>query len=63
MTRKEMEDLAATATERTNGYARAALSDPAIKAAVHSRYVPHVLPGAEIANDQRKKPAAGRKRA
>ena len=63
MTRKEMEELAATATERTNGYAREALADPAIKAAVHSRYVPHVLRGAEIANDQSKKLPAGRKRA
>lgn len=53
MTREELTALAETAETRTTGYLRAALADPEIKAAVHSRYVPHVLKGPEVANDHR----------
>ena len=63
MTRKELEALAENAEERTKGYLRAALKDPDIKAAVHSRYVPAVLDGSAVANDPSRKPAKGRKRA
>ena len=63
MTREELIALAETAEERTKGYLRAALADPGIKAAVHSRYVPHVLTGPAVANDQPQAPSNGRKRA
>lgn len=61
MTRKELTALAETADERAKGYLRAALADPAIKAAAHSRYVPHVLLGGEVANDQPRRPSKSRK--
>jgi hypothetical protein len=53
MTREELTALAKTAETRTKGYLRAALTDPQIKDAVHSRYVPAVLRGPSVANDQR----------
>lgn len=63
MTREELAVLAETAEQRTKGYLRAALVDPAIKDAVHSRYAPHVLAGPAVANDQPRAPSKGRKRA
>ena len=60
MTREDLTALADTAEERTKGYLRAALADPGIKSAVHSRYV---LRGPEVANDLPSKPAKARKRA
>ena len=63
MKREELAVLAETAEERTKGYLRAALADPAIKAAVHSRYVPRVLTGPAVANDQPREPSKGRNRA
>ena len=63
MTREELIALTEGAEERTKSYLRTALADPAIKAAVHSRYVPHVLTGSEVANDLPSKPAKARKRA
>ena len=66
MTREELTALAETAEERTTGYLRVALKDPAVKAAVHSRYVPAVLDGltaSSVANDPSRKPGKGRKRA
>ncbi|WP_158684255.1 hypothetical protein [Methylobacterium sp. 285MFTsu5.1] len=66
MTRKELTALAETAEERTKGYLRAALKDPAIKAAVHSRYVPSVLDGPTaggVANDPKGESAGRRRRA
>lgn len=66
MSREELEVLAETAEERTKGYLRKALKDPALKAAIHSRYVPTVLDGPNasgVANDPSRKPIKGRKRA
>lgn len=66
MTRKELTALAETAEERTKGYLRAALKDPDIKAAMHSRYVPTVLDGeaaTAVANDPSPQPTKGRRRA
>ncbi|TXM64451.1 hypothetical protein FV226_26535 [Methylobacterium sp. WL12] len=63
MTFEELAVLAETAEERAKGYLREALADPDIKAAVHSRYVPHVLAGPAVANDQPRAPSKGRKRA
>ncbi|MGU3540997.1 hypothetical protein [Methylobacterium sp. A54F] len=62
MTREELTALAETAETRTKGYLRAALADPEIKAAVHSRYVPAVLRGPGVANDHRG-PSKSKKRA
>lgn len=64
MTREELIALAETAEERTAGYLRAALEDPEVMAAVHSRYVPAVLDGptaGSVANDPVRKPNRGRK--
>lgn len=63
MTREELEALAETAETRTTGYLRAALADPAIKEAVHSRYVPGLLKGAAVANDPARPSPKDRKRA
>jgi len=66
MTREELIALAETAEKRTTGYLRAALKDPEVRAAVHSRYVPAVLNGptaSSVANDPARKPGKGRRRA
>lgn len=63
MTCEKLAALAETAEGRTKGYLRAALADPEVKAAVHSRYVPRILNGPAVANDQPRPPARGQKRA
>ncbi|MCJ2126450.1 hypothetical protein [Methylobacterium sp. J-077] len=63
MTREELTALAETAEERTKGYLRAALEDPAVKAAVHRRYVPSVMFGPAVANDHGRAAAKDTKRA
>ena len=63
MTREELAVLAETAEQRTKDYLRAALADPAIKATVHSRYVPRVLTGPAVANGLPRAPSKGRNRA
>ncbi|MDP4022364.1 hypothetical protein Q8W71_07005 [Methylobacterium sp. NEAU 140] len=60
MTREDLIALAETAEARTKAHLRAALKDPAVKAAVHGRAAPSV-PGGDTAVADHGEPRARRR--